>query len=334
MNAVTSPVPAAAIPPAPHLEVTGLCHEFHLHRGWLNRQVLTAVDDVSFQASRGQTVAVVGESGSGKSTLGRCIVGLLKPTRGQIKLGQVDLLQLPRQDHRRYRRKLQMVFQDPDESLNPRMTVGATLREPLRHWHGLRGELLRRRVLDLMDQVQLGALLLDHHPHQLSGGQQQRVGIARALAAEPEVIVLDEPTSALDVSVQAQILNLLVDLQQHHQMTYLLISHDLATVRYLAQEVIVLYLGQIVERGPVKTIFDRPQHPYTRALLSSAPRLGDPPALEKLVLRGEPGSALNRTTGCALAPRCPLAHPTCATTPQPLVPVAPNHLVACQVVTQ
>jgi oligopeptide/dipeptide ABC transporter ATP-binding protein len=304
---------------------------------------LVAVDNVSFSVPRGKTLAVVGESGSGKSTLGRCLVGLLKPSRGNLRLDGVDLLQLRPRDYRRYRRKLQMVFQDPDESLNPRMTVGATLREPLQRWHGLRGAPLAARLLDLMEQVQLAPMLLEYHPHQLSGGQQQRVGIARALAAEPEVIVLDEPTSALDVSVQAQILNLLVDLQQHHQMTYLLISHDLATVHYLAQEVMVMYLGQIVERGPVHAIFETPRHPYTRALLSAAPRLGNrlagahlrgEPPVERLVLRGEVGSTLQGINGCPLAPRCPLALPSCATTPQSLIEVAPNHSVACQVVTQ
>ncbi len=320
------------------LEVEGLGRDFHLHQGWWDRRKLIAVDNVSFDIPRGKTLAVVGESGSGKSTLGRCLVGLLKPNRGHLRLNGVDLLQLPANDYRRYRRKLQMVFQDPDESLNPRMSIGTTLREPLQRWHGLRGAALTARLLDLMQQVQLAPMLLQVHPHQLSGGQQQRVGIARALAAEPEVIVLDEPTSALDVSVQAQILTLLVDLQQRHQMTYLLISHDLATVRYLAQEVMVMYLGQIVERGPTQQIFTNPRHPYTRALLGAVPRLGDglnpPPRVERLMLHGEVGSSLNSRGGCPLAPRCPLALPSCATTPQSLTAIAPDHSVACQVVTQ
>lgn len=324
------------------LEVEGLGRDFHLQRGWWGnpggQRTLVAVNNVSFSVPRGKTLAVVGESGSGKSTLGRCLVGLLKPSRGHLRLDGVDLLQLAPSEYRRYRRKLQMVFQDPDESLNPRLTVGATLREPLQRWHGLRGAALHARLLDLMEQVQLPPMLLEYHPHQLSGGQQQRVGIARALAAEPEVIVLDEPTSALDVSVQAQILNLLVDLQQRHQMTYLLISHDLATVRYLAQEVMVMYLGQIVEQGPTHAIFESPQHPYTRALLSAVPRLhhgtGAGQRVERLMLRGEVGSALASTQGCPLAPRCPLAQPSCVTTPQSLVTIAPGHRVACQVVTQ
>jgi oligopeptide/dipeptide ABC transporter ATP-binding protein len=320
------------------LEVEGLGRDFHLRRTWWDQQKLIAVDDVTFSVARGKTLAVVGESGSGKSTLGRCLVGLLKPNRGDLRLDGVNLLRLPGSEYRHYRRKLQMVFQDPDESLNPRLTVGATLREPLQRWHGLRGVALTTRLHDLMEQVQLSPMLLEYHPHQLSGGQQQRVGIARALAAEPDVIVLDEPTSALDVSVQAQILNLLVDLQQRHQMTYLLISHDLATVRYLAQEVMVMYLGQIVERGPTASIFANPHHPYTRALLGAAPRLGNHLAaemgIERLTLRGEVGSALDGHHGCPLAPRCPIAQSNCATTRQSLFTVAPDHSVACQVVTQ
>lgn len=320
------------------LEVENLGRDFHLRKSWWDRHTLVAVDNVSFSVPRGKTLAVVGESGSGKSTLGRCLVGLLKPSRGHLRLDGVDLLQLPNRDYRRYRRKLQMVFQDPDESLNPRLSIGTTLREPLQRWHGLSGAALTARLLDLMEQVQLAPMLLEVHPHQLSGGQQQRVGIARALAAEPEVIVLDEPTSALDVSVQAQILNLLVDLQQRHQMTYLLISHDLATVRYLAQEVMVMYLGQIVERGPTQQIFASPRHPYTRALLGAVQRLGHDalgePQGERLVLYGEVGSSLNSQGGCPLAPRCPLALPSCATTPQSLVAIAPDQTVACQVVTQ
>ena len=325
------------------LEVENLGRDFHLRKSWWDRHTLVAVDNVSFRVPRGKTLAVVGESGSGKSTLGRCLVGLLKPSRGHLRLDGVDLLQLPNRDYRRYRRKLQMVFQDPDESLNPRLSIGTTLREPLQRWHNLSGATLTARLLDLMEQVQLAPMLLEYHPHQLSGGQQQRVGIARALAAEPEVIVLDEPTSALDVSVQAQILNLLVDLQQRHQMTYLLISHDLATVRYLAQEVMVMYLGQIVERGPTQQIFETPRHPYTRALLGAVPRLDNGASHlhqnskiegERLVLYGEVGSSLNSQGGCPLAPRCPLALPSCATTPQSLVAIAPDHTVACQVVTQ
>ena len=254
------------------LEVAGLHHEFQIRQGW-RRRPLVAVKDVSFRLARGRTVAVVGESGSGKSTLGRCVVRLVQPTRGQVRLDSVELLGLSPAAFRPFQRQLQMVFQDPGEALNPRLTVGEALDEPLRFWQGMARPQRQERTLHLLAQVQLDRSHATRYPHQLSGGQQQRVGIARALAADPQLIVLDEPTSALDVSVQAQILNLLVDLQAETQIAYLLISHDLWTVRYLAQEVIVLYLGQVMERGPVAEVFARPQHPYTRALLSMAPQL-------------------------------------------------------------
>lgn len=312
------------------LEVEQLRHEFPLRQGW-RRHTLVAVNDVSLRLERGRTVAVVGESGSGKSTLGRCVVRLLKPTRGRVRLDDVELTGLSAAAFRPYQRQLQMVFQDPGEALNPRLTVAATLDEPLRFWQGLPVAARRDKIGELLAQVQLDQSHAGRYPHQLSGGQQQRVGIARALAADPQLIVLDEPTSALDVSVQAQILNLLVDLQARTQVAYLLISHDLWTVRYLAQEVIVLYLGQVMERGPVAEVFTRPQHPYTRALLSMAPQLRKPPTTA-LTLSGEVGNPLTAGSGCPLAPRCPLAEPRCFTTRQKLVEIAAGHAVACQVV--
>ncbi|MFN8494882.1 MAG: oligopeptide/dipeptide ABC transporter ATP-binding protein [Caldilineaceae bacterium] len=315
------------------LEVVNLRREFRVGRGWFAHQSLVAVNEVSFQVVQGTTVAIVGESGSGKSTIGRCLVRLLEPTAGQIRLDGIDLTQLSASAFRPYQRKLQMVFQDPGESLNPRLTIGETLSEPLRHWQQLRGQAVRHGVHELLAQVQLDSTRVHAYPHQLSGGQQQRIGIARALAAQPELIVLDEPTSALDVSVQAQILNLLVDLQQQTGVAYVLISHDLATVRYLAQEVIVLYLGQVMERGPVATIFTQPQHPYTRALLNTAPRLSAKIRDAKLMLKGETSNPLDVGDGCPLAPRCPLAQTDCFTRHQTLVEVAPGHAVACHVVT-
>ena len=323
------------------LEVANLRHEFAmgrrppigLGRRGRGHRALVAVDDISFRLHRGQTLAVVGESGSGKSTLGRCIVRLHEPTAGRIVLDDIELTGLSARAYRPYQRKLQMVFQDPGESLNPRMTVGETISEPLRFWQKLRGVAVGDRLRHLLEQVQLDPAHSGRYPHQLSGGQQQRVGIARTLAAQPEVIVLDEPTSALDVSVQAQILNLLADLQQETGTAYLLISHDLWTVRYLADEVIVLYLGQIMERGPVTGVFAEPVHPYTRALLSMAPQLIAQSRPAPLRLSGEAGNPLDTATGCPLAPRCPLAQPECATARQQPVEVAPGHYVACQVVT-
>lgn len=315
------------------LEVRGLTHEFQVRRGLFGGKKLVAVNNVSLQLAAGTTVGLVGESGSGKSTLGRCIVRLLTPTRGELRLGGVSYGHLRAQAMAPLRRRLQMVFQDPDEALNPRLSVGQALAEPLRQWQGLRGAALDERVADLLDRVQLDRSLVHRYPHELSGGQQQRVGIARALAPEPEVIVLDEPSSALDVSVRAQILNLLADLQTESKTAYLLISHDLSTVRYLARHVIVLYLGTVVEQGPVESVLGRPQHPYTRALLTSAPRLQPRHSVEPLTLSGEVGNPFEVGTGCPLAPRCPLATATCAKTPQTLVETDPGHEVACHVVT-
>jgi oligopeptide/dipeptide ABC transporter ATP-binding protein len=315
------------------LEVVNLRREFRVGKQWWNRRRLVAVDGVSLTVPKATTVAVVGESGSGKSTLGRCIVRLLEPTSGQVCLDGVDVIALSRSEYRPYQRKLQMVFQDPGDSLNPRMTAGDTLAEPLRIWRNLSGDALREEVLDLMDRVQLDPAMAGSYPHQLSGGQQQRVGIARALAADPELVVLDEPTSALDVSVQAQILNLLVDLQDSTRTSYLLISHDLWTVRYLAQEIVVLYLGRVMERGPVDAVFADPRHPYTRSLLSAAPKLAQRVRTNGFILMGEVGNPLDVGPGCPLAPRCPLAQTDCAHVPQRLIDVAPHHAIACNVVT-
>lgn len=312
--------------------VEGLKKTFSIRRGILTRHTLVAVDDVSFAVRPGTTVGLVGESGSGKSTVARCIIQLLRPTSGTIRLDGVDLGRLRGRALRPYRRRLQMVFQDPDESLNPRMTVRQILSEPLRIWHGLRGVDADRRIRELLTDVHLDPSLADRYPGQLSGGQQQRVGIARALAAGPEFLIFDEPTSALDVSVRAQILSLLVELQERKGLGYLLISHDLSAVRYMADEVVVLYLGRVVEHGPARVVLEHPQHPYTQALLAATQRLRQRDAPTRL-LRGEVGNPLDVGPGCALFPRCPMARPACGSTVQQLVEVAPGHRVACGVVT-
>lgn len=314
------------------LSVEGLTKTFPIRRGLLDRRTLVAVRDVTFTIERGQTVGLVGESGSGKSTLARCIIQLLRPTKGSIRLDGVDLTRLRGGALRPYRRRLQMVFQDPDESLNPRMTIRQILAEPLRIWHGLVGAEADRRIAELLADVHLDASVADRYPRQLSGGQQQRVGIARALAADPDFILLDEPTSALDVSVRAQILNLLAELQARKGVGYLLISHDLSAVRYLADTVVVLYLGHVVEQGPAAAVLKQPGHPYTQALLASSARLHQREAPTRL-LRGEVGNPLEVGAGCPLAPRCPLARSACHNTRQQLVEVGPGHVVACDVVT-
>lgn len=287
-----------------------------------------AVDGVSIDLYPGETLALVGESGSGKSTTGRCLLRLEEPTSGDVRYRDRDLAALAPAELRACRRHLQMVFQDPYDALNPRLTVGEQVVEPMRV-HGLcsRQEAWERAAA-LFRRCGLQQEHLWRYPHELSGGQNQRAGIARALATDPELVVLDEPTSALDVSVQAQIVNLLAELQQERGLTYLFISHDLAVVHHLATRVAVMYLGQIVELGPRDRIFRQPLHPYTRALLHAVPGARRRPR-ERIVLYGEIPSAVNPPAGCRLYGRCPFAVPACAEQPQPLVEVERGHWVAC-----
>lgn len=311
------------------LQVTNLAKHYLVAGGGYRRRVLTALSGVSLSVHQGETLGVVGESGSGKSTLGRCLLRLEDPTSGQVLFRGTDLTRLPAGALRRLRRHLQMVFQDPADSLNPRMTVGEAVGEPLR-LHGIAGGAgARQQVVDLFDLVGLTPAHLGRYPHQLSGGQQQRVGIARALASRPEFVVLDEPTSALDVSVQAQLLNLLRGLQQRMGLGYLFISHDLSVVSYMAQRVLVMYLGRIVEEGPTNLLFAEPGHPYTRALLSAVPVNAPWERPQRIVLRGEPPSPLQPPQGCVFAPRCPWAVERCRREPQALQPLGPERRVAC-----
>jgi oligopeptide/dipeptide ABC transporter ATP-binding protein len=298
---------------------------------WRAARVVRAVDGVSLEIAAGETLGLVGESGCGKSTLARCVLRLLEPTAGRVLLEGVDLTALGDEDLRRRRRDVQMAFQDPTASLNPRLSVAATVDEPLMLHTPLTGSARRARVDEVLEEVGLGAGLRDRYPHQLSGGQRQRVNIARAIATHPRLVVLDEPTSALDVSLRARVILLLGELKRRLGMTYLFISHDLSTVRYLCDRVAVMYLGIVVEHAPATELFEHPAHPYTRALLSWIPIPDPDVAQERLILTGEVPSPIDIPAGCRLRGRCPLAQPVCAE-PVPVREVAPGHTVACHLV--
>jgi oligopeptide transport system ATP-binding protein len=318
---------------APLLEVKDLTKHFHI-AGGIGRPAGTvrAVDGVSFSIRRGETVGLVGESGCGKTTTGRCILQLERPTSGRVIFEGEDLAALDESALRAVRRRVQVIFQDPYSSLNPRMTIGQIIAEPLKV-HGILPDKAQReaRVRELLEQVGLLPRHAERYPHQLSGGQRQRVGVARALAMEPSLIICDEPVSALDVSIQAQIVNLLEDLQKRLGLTYLFIAHDLSVVRHISDRVVVMYLGKIVEvaeRGP---LYEEPLHPYTRALLSAVP-IPDPQLeahRERTVLRGEVPSPLNPPSGCVFHPRCPMAEARCSAEIPALREVKPGHWAAC-----
>lgn len=315
----------------PILEVRHLAKHFPVRGGLLNRPVgaFKVVEDVSFSVPRGKTLGLVGESGSGKTTIGKCIIRLIEPTSGEVLFDGVDLMKLSARDLRRKRADMQMIYQSPAASLNGRMTVGSIIGEALWLHEKLSGRAARDRVLELLRVVGLKDEHYYRYPHEFSGGQQQRIGIARALAVRPKLLVLDEPTSALDVSVQAQILNLLHELQQEFELTYLFISHDLGVVRYLCDQVALLYLGKIVEIADVKTIFDEPRHPYTQALISAIPEVDPDEARDQIILTGD--LSLHRPkTGCPFAPRCHAAKlDMCDTVEPTLVDTGNSHRVAC-----
>ena len=321
------------------LSVEGLVKHFPLGgaRAWLDRlggqapRSVRAVDGVSFAVAPGETLGLVGESGCGKSTVARSILRLVEPTAGRVTFGDVNLTTLSAEPLRRQRRDLQMVFQDPTASLNPRLSVGRTVEEPLRRHTTLGTGERRARVAEVLAQVGLGPELAGRYSHELSGGQRQRVNFARAIATRPRFVVLDEPTSALDVSLRARAILLLDELRATLGMTYLFISHDLASVKYLAHRVAVMYLGTIVEEASTAELFTRPLHPYTRALLSAVP-VPDPDRRHaRIVLAGEVPSPIDILGGCRLRGRCPLAQPVCAE-PVTLRAVAPAHRVACHLV--
>jgi len=315
----------------PLLRASGLVKHFPIRRGVLQRVVghVRAVDGVSFDLAEGETLALVGESGSGKSTLGRLVLKLIEPSAGAILWKGVDITRLAPGAMRTLRREMQIVFQDPYGSLNPRMTVGDMLAEPLM-LHGIAtGRAARARIGELLSLVGLTPAHAGRFPHEFSGGQRQRIGIARALAVEPRMIVADEAVSALDVSVRAQVLNLLRDLQQRLGLAYLFIAHDLAVVRHIADRVAVMYLGQVVERAPTAALFAAPRHPYTRALLSAIPVVDPQARPERMVLEGDVPSPSAPPGGCRFHTRCPFARERCAAEAPPLDSDAGGHAVAC-----
>ena len=316
------------------LQVENLVKHFPVGGGMFSKPAgqVRAIDGVSFTLHRGETLGLVGESGCGKTTTGRCILQLERPTSGRIVFEGVDLATLSEAELRKVHRRVQVIFQDPYSSLNPRMTIGQIIAEPIRV-HGIVQEPAARekRVQELLEQVGLLAQHARRYPHQLSGGQRQRVGIARALAMEPTLIICDEPVSALDVSIQAQIINLLEDLQKRLGLTYLFIAHDLSVVRHISDRVAVMYLGKIVEITDRTALYEAPRHPYTRALLSAVP-IPDPAVeetRERTVLRGEVPSPLNPPSGCVFHPRCPIAVARCSTEIPSLREIRSGHCGAC-----
>jgi len=295
------------------------------------RRIVKAVDGVSLDVFAGETLGLVGESGCGKSTLGRAMLLLTPADGGEVRFRGVDILRLPKRQLRAFRRHLQIIFQDPYASLNPRMTVGQIIGEPIENFGLATGKAKENRVRELMEVVGLSTRFIKRYPHEFSGGQQQRIGIARALAPEPDFIVADEPISALDVSIQAQIINLIERLQSERNLTYLFISHDLRAIRHTSDRVAVMYLGKIVEIADRKSLYDSPLHPYTKALLAAVP-IPDPELearRERVVLKGEVPSPLNPPPGCVFHPRCPIAVERCSREVPELREIRAGHWAAC-----
>ena len=312
------------------LALENIVHEFDLRESMFTpRKILKAVNSVSFTINRGEALGLVGESGCGKSTLARCILQLLRPTSGKVFFGQVELTMLSEKECRRFRRHMQMVFQDPGESLSPRMKIGESVAEPLDVHTNLSTAEKQDRLREVMHLVGLRSSHFDRYPHEFSGGQKQRIAIARAIATNPDFIVLDEPTSALDVSVRGQILILLMHLQGELGLSYLFITHDLSVVRHVCQRVAVMYLGRCVEIGPTANIFNSPQHPYTKALLSAVPIPDPSKKKERIKLYGEIPSPINFPPGCALYGRCPVRMQKCSEKSPELRQLDGKHEVAC-----
>ena len=307
------------------LEVKNLKKYFHTPKGMLH-----AVDDVNFTIEEGKTLGVVGESGCGKSTTGRAILRLHEPTSGEVIFNGENILTKNKDEMRLLRRQMQLIFQDPYASLDPRNTVSEIIGEPLKLQKIIPDKAKRlEKVYELMETVGLAERLVNTYPHELNGGRRQRIGIARALAMEPKFIVCDEPVSALDVSIQAQILNLMQDLQEQMGLTYMFITHDLSVVHHFADDIAVMYLGQLIEKAPSGMLFDKPTHPYTQALLSAIPVPSLNKKRERILLKGEITSPINPKPGCRFAARCPYATDRCRSEEPKLKEIEPNHFVAC-----
>lgn len=319
---------------APLLEVRGLTKYFPITQGVLFQQnvgVNKAVDGVSFSISKGETLGLVGESGCGKSTTGRLILRLLEATAGEVLFEGKDVLKLPKRQMRALRREMQIIFQDPYASLNPRMTVGDIIGEPLQI-HGIaQGVEREARVRELLEVVGLATYHARRYPHEFSGGQRQRIGIARALAVNPKLIICDEPVSALDVSIQAQVINLLQDLQKEFGLTYLFIAHDLSVVRHISDRVAVMYLGKIVEMADKDELFENPQHPYTQALMSAIPVPDPEYQRQRIILEGDVPSPINPPSGCRFHTRCPYVEDICKKQEPEYIALAGTHYSACHI---
>lgn len=292
-------------------------------------KMLKAVNDVSFEVLEGETLGVIGESGCGKSTLGRCIIQLLQPSSGEVLYNDAKINDLNSSELKKIRKDIQIIFQDPYSSLDPRKTVGAIIEEPMIIHNIGKHEDRKNKVIELLKEVGLDTFHVNRYPHEFSGGQRQRINVARALALNPKVIVCDEPVSALDVSVQAQVLNLLKDLQKKFNLTYVFISHDLSVVKYISDRIAIMYLGKIVEIGDAKNIYKEPKHPYTKALFSAIPPESPFENKQKLVLEGDVPSPLNLPSGCPLSTRCPNYMEKCSKTVPELKDIGDNHQVAC-----